>query len=494
MTERIPIQFLLNEREMAVQEPAGLLVLDFLRRRQHLTGTKEGCKEGDCGACGVLVGAFDEVGRLDYRPVTSCLMPLGELHGKHLVTIEGLNLPSGLTPLQEAIVLEGGTQCGYCTPGIVVSMTHCLMQRRSAATLDDMKLALSGHLCRCTGYGSLKRAGAAMADLWNKEDRAAEDGRLESQLGRLVDKGILPSYFAQIPERLRALQQRLSAGLTDSAQPAFRIAGGTDLYVQRGEEIPDVPVDVLNHHAEWCGVSRNNGTLEVGALTTFEALSHDPVFRAVVPRIGEFMHLIASLQIRNRATLSGNVVNASPIGDMTMLLLALEADITLQRGDTERRLPLRHLYQGYKSLAKEPDEVLTRFSIPVPGETMRVNFEKVSKRECLDIASVNSAIKLTLRDGLITGASLAAGGVAPIPKYLPKSSALLVGREPGEALVRELLRQVQQEVSPISDVRGSAEYKRLLLRQLVIAHFVKLFPELIRPESFAAGAQGASAL
>ncbi len=420
-------------------------------------------------------------------------MPLGELHGKHLVTIEGLNLPAALSPLQEAIVREGGTQCGYCTPGIVVSMTHCLMEKRSAVTLDDMKLALSGHLCRCTGYGSLKRAGAAMADLWSADERAAEDGRLESQLGLLARKGVLPDYFPRIPERLRALQERLERDRTESgAPPTFRIAGGTDLYVQRGEEIPDGPVDVLNHHPEWCGVSRHNGTLHIGALTTFEALSHDTAFREVVPRIGEFMHLIASLQIRNRATLSGNVVNASPIGDMTMLLLALEADITLEHGGKERRLPLRHFYKGYKSLAKEPNEVLTRFSIPVPGETMLVNFEKISKRECLDIASVNSAIKLTLRDGVITGASLAAGGVAPIPKYLPESSAFLVGRKPDESLVRELLPRIQQEISPISDVRGSADYKRLLLRQLVIAHFVTLFPETIRPESFNSGMQGAS--
>ena len=493
MTGFKSIRFLLNEQEVETREPAGLLVLDYLRRRRRLTGTKEGCKEGDCGACGVLVGEMDAEGRLVYRPVTSCLMPLGELHGKHLVTIEGLNLPEKLTPLQDAIVCEGGTQCGYCTPGIVVSMTHCLMEKRSSVTLDDMKVALSGHLCRCTGYGSLKRAGAAMAELWNEDDRRAEDGCLASQLERLTEKGILPGYFVKVPGQLRALRKQLHAEADDIPAPTFRIAGGTDLYVQRGEEIPDVPVDVLNHHPEWCGVSRRNGTLEIGALTTFEALSHDPAFRAVVPRIDAFMHLIASLQIRNRATLSGNVVNASPIGDMTMLLLALEADITLQREGGERSLPLRLLYKGYKSLDKEPDEVLTRFSIPVPGETMLVNFEKISKRECLDIASVNSAIKLTVRDQTLTGASLAAGGVAPIPKYLPVSSAFLVGREVNEELVHELLPHVQREVSPISDVRGSADYKRLLLRQLVIAHFVKLFPEKVRAESFASSSAGRSA-
>lgn len=480
---REAIRFLLNDREVETAEPAGLLVLDFLRRKRHLTGTKEGCKEGDCGACGVLVGDFED-GHLRYRPVTSCLMPLGELHGKHLVTIEGLNLPDELSPLQDAVVREGGTQCGYCTPGIIVSMTHGLLEKRSRVTLDDMKTALSGHLCRCTGYGSLKRAGAAMQALWTEEDRAAEDGVLEHQLARLVAKKMLPPYFTEVPRRLRDLKASLGAAPPAPAAPAFRIAGGTDLYVQRGEEIPDVPVDVLNLHPEAVAVERRNGTLHIGALTTFEALSHAPEFRALVPRIDEFMHLIASLQIRNRATLSGNVVNASPIGDMTLLLLALEADITLQRGDRSRQMPLRDLYRGYKKLAKEPEEVLTRFTIPVPADRVVVNFEKISKRECLDIASVNSALKLTLRDGVITGASLAAGGVAPIPLHLAKASAFLVGKKISEDLVRELLPRVQQEISPISDVRGSADYKRLLLRQLVLAHFVKLFPESVRVEAF----------
>jgi xanthine dehydrogenase small subunit len=199
-----PIHFLLNNEEVVAHEPPGLLVLDYLRRKRRLVGTKEGCKEGDCGACAVLVGDFQEEGQLVYQPATSCLIPLGELAGKHLVTIEGINPETGLSPLQQAIVEEGGTQCGYCTPGIVVSMTHAVISSRSHVTSDVMETALSGHLCRCTGYASLKRAGALMMKGWSEQEKAREDGNFEHQIGCLVAKGMLPAYFNTIPDRLRA--------------------------------------------------------------------------------------------------------------------------------------------------------------------------------------------------------------------------------------------------------------------------------------------------
>ena len=480
----VTTKFILNNEDVETGEPQGLLVLDYLRRQRRLVGTKEGCKEGDCGACGILIGKFQE-GTLVYSPVTSCLVPIGELHGKHLVTIEGLNLPGELSVLQDAVVEEGGSQCGYCTPGIIVSMTHCLMTRRSRVSLEDMKLALSGHLCRCTGYGSLKRAGLRMAELWDESDREAENDRLENQVERLVSKKILPGYFVTIPERLHALQADCEVDRKETPEEAsFVIAGGTDLYVQRGEEIPAGSVSVLNRRLELTDIRRENDHLHLGGMVTFEQLAQSPEFRELVPNIDRFMHLIASLQIRNRATLAGNVVNASPIGDITVMLLALEADIHLRRGTETRSMPLRQLYKGYKDIDKSAAEILSRFTLPVTGGDTRVNFEKVSKRKCLDIATVNSAIRLTIEHNVIIGASLAVGGVAPIPKYLAESSKLLVGREASEATVLELLPLVQKEISPISDVRGSADFKRLLAQHLVISHFVKLFPENIKLETF----------
>jgi xanthine dehydrogenase small subunit len=477
-------KIILNDEDVETDEPQGLLVLDFLRRHRRLVGTKEGCKEGDCGACGVMIGSV-EGGELSYVPVTSCLVPLGELDGKHLVTIEGLNLPGELSVLQDAVVEEGGSQCGYCTPGIIVSMTHCLMTRRSRVSVEDMKIALSGHLCRCTGYGSLKRAAARMADLWEPSDREADDDSLEHHLERLVAKKILPEYFVSIPSRLQALHASCESTPGEAETDAsFVIAGGTDLYVQRGEEIPDAAVEVLGRRLDLTGIRRENGHLQVGGMVTFAQMAESPEFCELVPELDRFMHLIASLQIRNRATLAGNVVNASPIGDVTILLLALEASIHLRQGSQTREMPLHRLYRGYKDLDKSPREILSYFTVPVGEGDTRINFEKVSKRKCLDIASVNSALKLRLEGTRIVGASLAVGGVAAVPKFLPESSEFLVGREASTSTVRELLPIVQAEISPIGDVRGSAAFKRLLAQHLVVSHFVKMFPETVPLNSF----------
>lgn len=456
--------FLLNDRSVSTSEPPGLLVLDYLRHRERQTGTKEGCKEGDCGACTVLIGELAG-GTVDYKPVTSCLMPIGELQGKHLVTIEGLNLPQ-LTPVQSSIVAEGASQCGFCTPGIVVSLTGLLMRRGATLDRDAVKVALSGHLCRCTGYRSLKAAG----------DQACREVAERTGVEALVADGRLPEYFGEVPARLRDLQARHE----DAAPAAPRgvlIAGGTDLYVQQGEDVAEAPVGVLDARPELKGIERRNGELRVGALTTFEEFAEHPEVRRQIPQIADYMFLIASWQIRNRATLGGNVINASPIGDMTVLLLALEAQLVLADGDASRTVPMRAFYKGYKVMDKVPGEILTEILIPALGSADRVNWEKVSKRKCLDIATVNSAIKIRLEGDLVADVGLAVGGVAPVPLALRATGEHLLGKPVDSETVESALAIAQSEISPISDVRGSAEYKRLLTRQLLIAHFARLFPD-----------------
>ena len=211
------IRFILNDREVETAAPAGLLVLDYLRNSERLTGTKEGCKEGDCGACAILIGEL--VGEaVRYQPVTSCLVPLAEVHGKHVVTVEGCNL-AGLNPVQEAIVEFGGTQCGFCTPGIVVSLHGLLLDSAKGLSLDDVKYALSGHLCRCTGYRSLKDCAAAL--------ERHLGGRLQtsgsaSRVPALTAAGALPEYFAGIPQRLRALHASSPAPGTKAGLPLYR--------------------------------------------------------------------------------------------------------------------------------------------------------------------------------------------------------------------------------------------------------------------------------
>ena len=476
-----PIRFLLNDEEVETECSPGLLVLDFLRRHRSLNGTKEGCKEGDCGACAVLVGELNG-SSVRYQPVTSCLLPVGEVAGKHVVTIEGFKMDS-LTPVQRAIVEEGGTQCGFCTPGIAVSMHGLLMDDRKGLDREDMKYALSGHLCRCTGYRSLIDCSTILqGELGTVLDS-------DNRIGALVKAGAVPSYFGEVPDRLRRFAASASSVLSspsgdEKPDVELMIAGGTDLYVQMGDCIPDLQIEVLNRHRELKGIRREKDCVRAGALTTFEEFGEDPTIREIIPEIGKFNHLIASWQIRNRATLSGNIINASPIGDLTVLLLALETKLVLKNGDSEREIPLKQFYKGYKQLDREKGEILTEIRFPLPPQGTKISFEKVSKRTCLDIASVNSACRFHSEDGIFRSPQITLGGVAPIPLFLHETCRYLEGRPLDFNTTLEAIRISQEEISPVTDVRGSADYRRLLARQLLIAHFTKLYPDQFEVKDF----------
>jgi xanthine dehydrogenase small subunit len=471
--------FWLNDELVETEEHPGVLVLDYVRRNR-LTGTKEGCKEGDCGACAILVGTLRD-GRVRYEPVTSCLVPLGEMHGKHVVTVEGLNFRDRLSFVQDAMVYCGGTQCGYCTPGFVVSMTWYLMsQDEDEPSMDGFKRSISGNLCRCTGYASINRAGQQIvdalaggeyADIWEADDRVAA----------LVESELVPAYFAEMPARLSAIETPEA----DGADADFFVAGGTDIYVQRGEEIPKGTVNILNHHPEMRGVRLEDGAIRVGSLTTFTEFAQDANVRELISRMDEFLWLIASLHIRNRATLGGNIVNASPIGDMTNLVLALGSTLVLNEAGKVRDVPMKDFFLGYKELDKSDRELVTEVVFPKGDDETYVNFEKVSKRKALDIATVCSGARFRVDGETIESASMSMGGVAATPLLLEKTNASLAGKPLEPATVRDALSVAQSEVSPISDVRGSADYKRLLVNQLIIAHFTELFGDRVRFEELA---------
>lgn len=447
-----------------------MLVLDYLRRIQRLTGTKEGCKEGDCGACTVLIGET-EGDKVVYKPVTSCLMPLGELHRKHLVTVEGLNMEH-LSPVQQAIVDEGATQCGFCTPGIVVSLTGYLMKDKTEINKEGVKKTLSGHLCRCTGYHSLKQSASFLKD--TVEDKTGIEA--------LVENRMLPDYFLEIPGRLRKIQSSIRGAANTST--GHYIAGGTDLYVQKGELLPESRMCLLNLHPDMKVISKKNGSIHVGALITFEEFANHFEIMNIIPDIQVYMSRIASLQIRNRATVGGNIINASPIGDMTTLLLALEAVLVLRNDSKSRTVPITSFFKGYKQLDKISSEILADIVIPEFPAHTKIHFEKVSKRKYLDIASVNSAMKICCEDGIIREFGLSMGGVAPVPLFLRATSHYFIGKQICREVVKGAFSIIQQEICPISDIRGSEDYKRLLARQLIIAHFAKLFPERVAVKDF----------
>ncbi|RAL21006.1 (2Fe-2S)-binding protein [Lujinxingia litoralis] len=480
------VEFWLNDRRIITDVPDGMLVLDYLRKDRLLTGTKEGCKEGDCGACSVLIGEVVE-GVMRYLPVTSCLTPVGEMHGKHVVSIEGLNLPGKLNPVQQAMVERVGAQCGFCTPGFIVSMCWYMMAARETPTLEGFQRAFSGNLCRCTGYAAINRAsldlvadfgpGGKWASIWEAEDR----------LGALLEAGLLPAYFAEMPRRLSAIGEMEEVPRAE-ADADFFVAGGTDLYVQKGELLPRSQVKILNRHPEMKGIRQVGDRLHIGALTTFEEFGADPGVAAFIPEIQDYLRLIASLPLRNRATIAGNIINASPIGDMTAIMLALDTTLVFTQGDQTREVELKRFYKGYKTFDKRPGEIMTEMHLALPPQGTAVLFEKVSKRRCLDIATVNSGAKLRISDeGVIEEASLTVGGVAATPLWLEKTGEFLVGKSLTPELLREALKVAHTEMSPISDVRGSADYKRLLATQLLTAHFVKLAGDRVSVEAMLAG-------
>jgi xanthine dehydrogenase small subunit len=454
-----------------------MVLLDFIRYHQHLMGTKIGCREGDCGACTVLAGEISN-SELRYESMTSCLMPIGNAHGKHIVTVEGINHANELNPIQKAMADEGATQCGFCTPGFVMSLAgFCLSNKET--TQQNAITAVDGNICRCTGYKSIERAAGKVAAMM-------EEKKGEEAASFVARKKILPEYFNDIKKRLQQLSDVEKARrLPDVASLKERphvVGGGTDLYVQNHDEMTNASIRFVFDHPEMNGIRTEENKCIIGPSATVSDLKESAIINEVFPEFQKYAKLVSSTPIRNMATIAGNFINASPIGDFTIFFLALDAQLSLlqtsSKGGGLRTLPLRKLYKGYKQLDKEPGEHIEQIWFELPQKNTLFNFEKVSKRTHLDIATVNSAISITINGDEIIDAGISAGGVGPIPMYLQKASEFLKGKNISEETISGVIEIAQTEISPISDARGSKEYKTLLLGQLIRAHFITLFPKI----------------
>jgi xanthine dehydrogenase small subunit len=460
-------RLILNDKTLTTDLKPGTILLDFIRYYNELKGTKIGCREGDCGACTVLVGEIID-GSLRYRSATSCLMPLGNANGKHIVTVEGLNI-DGLNFVQQAMCEENGTQCGFCTPGFVVSLAgYCLTEKQPSP--EKAIAAIDGNICRCTGYKSIERAAARVST-------QLQEHKTDDRVSFLIANKILPGYFSSIKEKLTAIRSATN-GVAQPDDSARFVGGGTDLYVQQHDVMPHAHVNLLFDKKELNGVSEKDRKCFIGGAATVTDLANARFLYPYFPRLSEYIKLVSSTPIRNMATIAGNFVNASPIGDLTIFFLALDARIVLNGDDKKREFKLRDFYKGYKQLAKDPGEFIEQVWFYLPGEGTKFNFEKVSKRTNLDIATVNSALYIKTDGETIIEAGLSAGGVGPVPMYLKNTSSLLSGKKLSPELVHDAIAVAQEEISPISDARGAAEYKRLLLSQLIKAHFITLFPHI----------------
>lgn len=467
------VRFLLDDapRRLTQLDPT-MTVLDYLRQVEHLTGTKEGCNEGDCGACTVVV-AKPENGRLRYQAVNACIQFLGTLDGCQLITVEHLAKEGRLHPVQQAMVDLHGSQCGFCTPGFVMSlfaMTRDHERAPDEATVDDV---LAGNLCRCTGYAPIARAATAAYEMNPRDDTfaAGEAATLErlaalrdNETVALGDAGGRRFYAPATLDDLAALYEEhpeatLSAGSTD-----------VGLWVTKQMQRPTTLI-YTGRVAELAQIEETAEAIEIGAGVTYgDALD---LLAKHYPDMGEVIRRIGSVQIRNTGTIGGNIANGSPIGDSPPLLIAAGASLQLRKGSARRSLPLEDFFLDYGKQDRALGELVERITLPLPEAGSVFRAYKVSKRFDQDITAALGAFNLKIEDGVVAAARLAYGGMAATPKRAAAAEAALLGQPWNEAAVTRAMAALEDDFQPLTDWRASSEYRMKVAQNLLRRCFIE---------------------
>ena len=460
------LRFVLGHRPHALPDVApDRTLLDVLREDLRCTAVKEGCASGDCGACTVAVAEAEEGGRLHWRAINSCIRLAHSVEGMAVFTAEDIAGEGGrLHPAQRAMLECHGSQCGFCTPGFVMSLFTLHRQRDGAAvSRGDALHALSGNLCRCTGYRPILDAAQTMHH-W--PDVPLDESGLLQQLKLLAQGGRAPvadsaSNFYATPTTLSELL-RLRA-----AHPQALIAAGTTdvgLWVTKQHRRFGQIIDVTRV-TELRRIERGAHSLSIGAAASlteaFDALAESR------PQLKPFFDRFAGLPVRESGTLGGNVANGSPIGDSMPLLIALGATLVLASTRGERTLPIEDFYLAYRKTALAPDEVLARIEVPQPTPHEWLRADKISKRFEDDISAVCLAVALQVEDGVIHSARIGAGGVAAVPARAIQTEAALAGQQCAEAIFDAAATVLEAEFKPLSDMRASSAYRRAVLGNLL---------------------------
>ncbi|HAY71185.1 MAG TPA: (2Fe-2S)-binding protein [Saprospirales bacterium] len=371
------------------------------------------------------------------------------------------------------MVDEWASQCGFCTPGFIVSMTGYFLQAKTL-DVDDALAFLGGNICRCTGYLSIKKAMTRLCELVDPDKfrKSYEKNRVNY----LISEGFLPGYF----ESISVLMSHLPA---EADPEPFQhgnvlLAGGTDLYIQKADMISTHEPYFILRNSHFRGIRQEGDQCVVGSATTVSEMQESDLFNRLVPEFKKYSRLISGASIRNRATIGGNIVNASPIGDLSILFLALNASLRLELDGRERMIQLKNFFLGYKKLDLYPGELVKELLIPMELTDHVIHFEKVSRRTHLDIASVNSAMSIRLNNRKIEEIHASAGGVGPVPMYLNGFCHHLQDHFFDEKLMETGIQIALNEINPISDVRGSKTYKCLLLEQQLRIHFSVLAAQI----------------
>ncbi len=463
-------------------------VLNYLREDLGRTGTKEGCAEGDCGACTVVVAELHGDG-VRFRAINSCIQFVPTLDGKELITVESLRKSNAgtLHPVQQALVDCHGSQCGFCTPGFVMSL-FALYKSAGKPTRDEINDALAGNLCRCTGYRPIVEAAEKMYEY--DSGNSAKENWMNCSFSSYGDRQLSTSEHEMI-ERLRSIQRRDTlvlargmrtyfapsrladlAALRDAHPDARLLAGGTDvgLWVTKQHRDLDTVIYV-GGVAELKRIDVTDGHVELGA-----AVSLTDAFAELVvhfPVLNELFLRFASPPIRNAGTLGGNIANGSPIGDSMPVLMAIGTTLLLRKGNRTREMPLDEFYVAYQKTALEPGEFLERVRIPRRAATAQVRSYKISKRFDQDISAVCGGYCIELEDGVVRGVSIAYGGVAATPKRAVRCERALAGRPWTEDIVKAAMAELDKDYTPLSDMRASAAYRRLVARNLLYKFFLE---------------------
>ena len=443
-------------------------VLNYLRSLPAHKGVKEGCAEGDCGACTVVLGELNGENKIRYTAVDSCLVFLPMVHGKQLITIENLKTPTGeLHPVQQAMVDLYGSQCGYCTPGIIMTMFE-LYKNHNHPSREQIDEALTGNLCRCTGYRPIVDA-AAKSCVHNCKDHFTDDEpNIIKMLKSIFQETIHIQTDNQRYFRPASLGEAIS--LKHQHPEAIIISGATDiaLRVTKGHEILKEIID-LSDIEELKSIVETESSMIIGAGVSMNDII--PKVKKDFPALYGMLSVFGAKQIRNLATLGGHLGTASPVGDILPVLMAYGAKVVRESLNGQREIALANYITGYRKTVRKPDELITSIVMPKILNGVIVKSYKISKRKDLDISTVSAGFRLELDRNKVKSITLAYGGMAELTKRATKTEQFLIGKEWKREIIEQAMQYIDNDFTPITDVRGSADFRNIAARNLLMKFY-----------------------